>query len=145
MSRYPTLADLACVAVVPPPVPTLEEWLRAQGFRPEKDEDGTIRFSHEGRSVVIPVDAYDDAFFRVSTPDVWDIDDDTETARVLKVLNDISVGMKAVKAILVDGMVWVTIELFLDGPATFREVLPRCLDALGEAAYRVRQRLREGS
>lgn len=145
MSRYPTLTDLERVTVAPPPVPTLEEWLRVQGFRPETDEDGTIRFSHEGRPVVIPPDADDDAFFRVSTPGVWSIDGEAGAAQVLQVLNEINVGMKTVKAILVDEVVWVTIELFLDAPATFREVLPRCLDALGEAAYRIRQRLREGS
>jgi hypothetical protein len=131
-----------------PPAPTLDlapwqEYLVAEGYRPEVDEDGDIRFRHEGRTIYLILDASDPCYLRVSMPGVWECEGPEQERRGLEAVNAVNRDLKVVKCVLVDGTVWASAELFADPPDAIRAVFRRCLDAIGSAAWQIRERIRK--
>ena len=158
MSDYPDLVDdpeettaeppAEAPAEEPVPPPSRGEgglhfdFLASEGFRPELDEDGDIRFRNEGRTLFLFLDDKDPGYFRVALPGAWECESPEEEARALAAVNAVNRDLKAVKCVLVDGVVWVGVEQFLDPPEAFRPVFGRLLDVVGSAAWQVRERMR---
>ena len=145
MSDFPELIETEA-----PPAPTLDltpwhEYLVAEGYRPEVDEDGDIRFRHEGRTLYLILDASDLCYLRLSMPGVWECEGPEQERRALEAVNAVNRDLKVVKCVLVDGIVWASAELFAEPPETFRAVFRRCLDAIGSAAWGVRARMRSAN
>lgn len=154
MSDYPDLVDdpeeidAEPAPEAPAAAPELTDvkpyldFLVAEGFRPEVDEDGDIRFRHEGRTLFLFRDARDPQYFRVALPGAWECDSPEEETRALAAVNAVNRDLKVVKCVLVDGAVWISIEQFLDPPETFRPVFFRLLDIIGSAAWQVKGLMR---
>ncbi len=157
MSDYPDLVDEpeetsaevpAEEASLPPPPSDADPYfafLAAEGFRPEVDEDGDVRFRHEGRTLYLFRDGKDPEYFRVALPGAWECDGPEEESRALAAVNSVNRDLKTVKCVLVDGVVWVSVEQFFDPPEAFRPVFTRLLDVIGSAAWQVRERMRASS
>jgi hypothetical protein len=157
MPDFPSLSDVADAAPGPespeaarssaPPSRARQilDWLSAEGFRCDVDDDGDIHLRHEGRDVFILLDSDDPAYVRFLVPDVWKASEESgERSAALVVGNSLNSSLKVLKVSLRDsGSVYAAVELFLDGFDSFRKVVPRCLDLLGAATWEFRSRMRE--
>lgn len=118
------------------------DFLVSEGYRPEVDEDGDLRFRHEGRTLFLFRHEKDPEYFRVALPGAWECESPEEEARALQAVNAVNRDLKVAKCALVDGVVWVSVEGFFDPPDSFRPVFARCLDVIGSAAWQIRERMR---
>jgi hypothetical protein len=117
----------------PPPASKREAYrifLRDQGYRFEEDAEGDFKFRREGLDFLIFTNEDDGNYFDISLPWIFNFNSDEESLRALRAANAINRKFKAVKAVVYDKDVWLTIESFLDPHEAFRNVFDRCLDAL---------------
>ena len=107
--------------------------LENQNYHAERDDDGDIRFRHEGHSYFIEVREDDPMFFRVVLPNFWDIDSPAERLRVLDAANLATGDTKIAKVFTVRDSTWAACELFLPAQDDFVPILQRCLLAIRSA------------
>lgn len=105
----------------------VENWLKEQGFRTERDADNDVRFSYQGVHMFC-CDNSDESYLHIIMPGIYDVDGDRE--RVLEAINTISRDIKAIKAFLVDNSLWLSIEMFIDSTPDVEDFIKRCLDIL---------------
>ncbi|MHB1047528.1 MAG: T3SS (YopN, CesT) and YbjN peptide-binding chaperone 1 [Thermoanaerobaculia bacterium] len=145
MTDFPSLEETPPATACPSDAGPHFAFLDAEGFRPEIDEDGDVRFRHEGRTLYLFRDGKDAEYFRVALPGAWECESPEEESRALAAVNSVNRDLKTVKCVLVDGVVWVSVEQFFDPPEAFRPVFTRLLDVIGSAAWHVRERMRAPS
>jgi hypothetical protein len=105
-------------------------YLVAEGYRPETDIKGFIRFKREGRNYILGAPGKDLQFFSVILPNVWKIESEAERARVLAAADYANGKTKVCKITTVDDNVWVCLELFVAAPKDFEGVFKRALSAM---------------
>lgn len=106
------------------------DFLTAEGFRSEVDEDGDVVFKREGKTYFIGVDAEDPQFFRVVYPNFWEIESFEEHVRVLIAADVSNNRSKVSKVFIVEENTWGSVELFVERPEDFKAVFYRCLAAV---------------
>ena len=118
----------------PPPKRTREalqqlysSTLEQEGYRPELDDDGDVRFRHEGSSFFIEVREDDPVFFRLVMPNFWDIESPAERLRVIEAANHACSEVKIAKVFIIRDSTWCAVELFLPSQEQFKSILQRCL------------------
>jgi hypothetical protein len=108
------------------------EYLRAEGYRPDLEQDGSVAFKKESETYFIIVD--DDAgLFFIMLPYLSLKGDRVLAAKALKAALHATDKSKVAKVYLEDDSVFFTVQLFLDPPESFRAVIERCMTALVEA------------
>lgn len=117
----------------------VENWLKEQGFRSEKDEDGDLRFRYEGVGLFCCKDDDDDRFLRIIMPNIYDVDGDRE--KVLEAINTICRDIKAIKAFLLNDKLWLSLEMFIDTTPDIDDFIGRCLDILVAGRRRIAQEI----
>jgi hypothetical protein len=124
----------------PPPRRTRDELqqlyigaLEKEGYHAERDDDGDVRFRHEGHSYFLEVREDDPMFFRVVLPNFWDIDSPAERLRVIDAANLATGDTKVAKIFIVRESTWAACELFLPAQEDFAAILQRCLLAIRAA------------
>ena len=124
----------------PPPRRTRDELqqlyigaLEKEGYRAERDDDGDVRFRHEGHLYFLEVREDDPMFFRVVLPNFWDIDSPAERLRIIDAANLASGDTKVAKIFIVRESTWAACELFLPAQEDFVAILQRCLLAIRAA------------
>ena len=121
-----------------------EEFLRAEGYQPEVDEDGDVRFKKEGGLYFIDVDERDEQFFRLCFPNFWSVESDEERGRALAACDYSNSLSKVAKVYLVHNThAWAAIELFFAEPEEFRGVFERCIGALQNGVRNFVKRMQE--
>ena len=113
----------------------VENWLKSQGFRSERDSDGDLRFRYEGVNLFCGKDDNDKQFLRIIMPGIYKVDGDR--TRVLEAINTISRDIKAIKAFLVEDHLWLAIEMFIDSTPDIDDFIERCLDILVAGRQRI--------
>ena len=113
----------------------VENWLKSQGFRSERDSDGDLRFRYEGVNLFCCKDDNDKQFLRIIMPGIYKVDGDR--TRVLEAINTISRDIKAIKAFLVEDHLWLAIEMFIDSTPDIDDFIERCLDILVAGRQRI--------
>ena len=113
----------------------VENWLKSQGFRSERDSDGYLRFRYEGVNLFCGKDDNDKQFLRIIMPGIYKVDGDR--TRVLEAINTISRDIKAIKAFLVEDYLWLAIEMFIDSTPDIDDFIERCLDILVAGRLRI--------
>ena len=113
----------------------VENWLKSQGFRSERDSDGYLRFRYEGVNLFCGKDDNDKQFLRIIMPGIYKVDGDR--TRVLEAVNTISRDIKAIKAFLVEDYLWLAIEMFIDSTPDIDDFIERCLDILVAGRLRI--------
>lgn len=106
----------------------VKEYLSSEGFRYDIDSDGDVHFKYEGTNMYFSYDANDPSYFRLFMPGIYQVEDNR--TKVLEAINATARDLKAIKAFLVDDMLWLSIELFLDSTPELEDFFPRCLDIL---------------
>jgi len=135
----------------PPPRRTRDELqqlyidaLEKEGYQPDRDDDGDVRFRHEGHSYFIEVREDDPMFFRVVLPNFWDIDSPEERLRVIDAANLATGETKVAKVFPVRDSTWAACELFIPAQDDFVPILQRCLLAIRSAVNVFTDHMRSG-
>lgn len=106
------------------------EFLTEEGYRPEVDEDGDVRFKREGRLYFINVAEDDPEFFTVVLANIWPIESETERSLVRAAADVSNAKSKVSKVFTINDDVWVSIELFVEHPGDFRGVFERAMSGI---------------
>ncbi len=132
------------------PAPTKEQlqqlymdYLTAEGYRPEIDQDGDVKFKREGKTLFILVTANDPEFFQVILPNIWPIEDENERMKVLAAADYSNATSKASKVFINSSNVWVAIEMFVASPGDFKGVFNRALASLDNGASKFAEKMYE--
>jgi hypothetical protein len=118
-------------------------YLAAEGYRPEADIKGFIRFKREGRSYVIGAPGKDLQYFSVILPNVWKIESEAERSRVLAAADYANGKTKVCKITTVDDSVWVCLERFVAAPKDFEGVFKRSLSAMDAGVAQFVEKMRQ--
>lgn len=123
-------------------VEVILEHLREEGFRPQVDGDGDIRFKCEGGNYYVAVRAEDPEFFRLVFPNFWDITGDEERRRFHALADEVNRRCKAAKVFLVSDNVFAAVEAFYGTPEDFAAAFSANLGALQATVEMARRGLR---
>lgn len=107
--------------------------LKGEGYSPEMDEDGDVRFKKEGKLYVILVSEKDDEYFNLVYPNFWSIENNEERAKVEKAAIQATSNTKVAKVYPMNDNTWATVELFCVPPEVFKPVFERSIRALQAA------------
>lgn len=119
----------------------VENWLKSQGFRSERDNDGDLRFRYQGANLFCSNDDGDNQFLRILMPGIYKVEGDR--TRVLEAINTISRDIKAIKAFLIEDHLWLSIEMFIDSTPDIDDFIERCLDILVAGRRRIAKEIFE--
>lgn len=109
-------------------VELVQEWLSSEGYRPEIDGDGDLRFKVEGISFYCTKNGTDNQYFRIILPNVYTVENNR--AKVLEVANKISMEYKVLKAYVIEENLWLSIEMLIDSTPEVGDFMPRCIATL---------------
>jgi hypothetical protein len=120
-------------------------YLRREGYLPEIDSDGDIRFKKEGQTYLIDVRAQveDSQYLRILFPNFWSIDNDIERLEVLAVADYVNSDIKVVKLYTVKDHVWATVEIFISNQEDFKDIFSRIMSVLSGGVERFAKKMRE--
>lgn len=116
--------------------------LEGEGYRPEIDSDGDVRFKAEGMTLFVGISEKDDQYYRVCLPNFWSLDTPEEVARAPKANQDVTAMVKAVKIITVQDDTWCCIEAFYASVHDLIPVLTRCIRTIRGAAQEFAKAMR---
>lgn len=120
----------------------LLDFLGSEGFPARLDADGDIAFKCEGLAYVLCFDGDDPPYGKLVVPNVWAIEDGAELQRALLALDTVNRKMKVVKGHTQRDQVWFTVELWLDQPMRWTDVLQRAIRALAHGIGLFAQQMR---
>ncbi len=118
-------------------------FLDKEGYKPEIDEDGDVRFKREGKTYFINVDVEDAICFRLVLANIWPIESEEERQEVRVAMDHCNGMAKVAKAYMVRDDVWVAIETFIAKPEDFKVIFDRSLSALDHGVGLFATRMRE--
>ena len=107
------------------------DYLKAEGYVPEVDSDGDVRFKREGKVYYISVQEIEDdtEFFRVVLANIWEVENDQERMKVLSAADFSNSSSKVCKIYTVENNVWASVELYVGKPEDFKNVFKRVMSA----------------
>ena len=117
----------------------VENWLKEQGFKNGRDNDGDLHFKYQGVNLYCENDDDDEQFLRIFMPGIYQIDGDR--MKVLEAINTICRNIKAIKAFLVEDHLWLAIEMFIDSTPDIDDFIERCLDILMAGRQHIAQEI----
>lgn len=107
------------------------DYLKAEGYKPELDQDGDVVFKREGKTFFIQVSDQDQNYFRLVLPNFWTIESPAERAKVMIAADKTNSLSKAAKVFTTaNNNVWVSVEIFVNDPRDFKAIFPRAASAL---------------
>jgi hypothetical protein len=117
--------------------------LAEEGYRPTVDEDGDVRFKHEGGTYFILQNS-DENYLQVLFPNFWSIESPDELRAVDRAVSAVNDRFKVAKFyVRSDELnVHATAELFVTSPHVAVLHLRRCLDVLATASRAFRDEVR---
>jgi hypothetical protein len=115
------------------------DYLRREGYSPELDPDGDIKFKREGGTYYLMAEENDPSYFRLVFPNFWEIESDHERNQILYAVGEVNADLKVIKLYPVRDNVWASVEMFLDPIENFQKVFNRAMNVLGEGVAQFRQ------
>lgn len=119
------------------------EFLVKEGYRPEIDQDGDVKFKREGRTYYIITDEKDEEYFRIVFPNFWSIDDELERQQVLVACDYSNAKSKVSKLYVANNDVWAALEVYLQEPTAYRALFERYMSSLANAVKNFVEKMRE--
>lgn len=104
-------------------------FLKEEGFRP-KIEDDDVVFKCEGKYYFLEINESDDSYFRLISPNFWEIDTPSEEEHALVIMNQVNAEIKVAKLYQCRDNIHAAVEQFIDPMEGFKTVFPRCLACL---------------
>jgi hypothetical protein len=105
--------------------------LRGEGYSPEIDSDGDIKFKAEGRTLYIIV--YDDdlEYFNIVYPYFWEIESETEREKVAESASYVTRTTKLVRVYMEDDNdTSIDASIFIEKPEDFKIHFERMVDVI---------------
>ena len=119
------------------------DFLTRQGFRPEIDKDGDVKFYFEGGLYYILISEKDPEFFRLVYPNFWEIENDQEKMKATIAASFATADTKVAKVFVLRDNVWASVESFFESPDHFMGVFKRSMSALRTAVSTFRDNMKE--
>jgi hypothetical protein len=113
----------------------MKAFLEDEGFKVEIDSDGDLVFRAAGLNYLLCFDQRDLQYARLMLPGVWEIEDGSGRARALAAADFVNRRCKLVKAHSVRNDLYLCVQLLTEPISCWKNVLLRCVRALGEARY----------
>lgn len=113
----------------------LENWLKEQGFRCNRDDNGNLCFRYQGTNLICSTDDEDKQYLQIVMPAIYKVDGNR--TKVLEAINTTTREIKALKAYLVDDLLWLDIEMFIGSASHIDDFIERCLDILIAGRQRI--------
>jgi len=120
------------------------QFLTSEGYVPEIDKDGDVRFKVEGLIYFIHVFEDDPEHFRLVLANIWKIESEYEKQQAMAAANFANTRSKAAKVTVVNDDVWVSIEQFVAKPEDFKGIFRRILSALQNGMRTFANKMKEG-
>jgi hypothetical protein len=105
------------------------DYLRAQGFRPELDEDGDIRVKYQMLNFIIFDNSSDENYLQIALPFIYEASDD-KLIDALLACNEVSKGRKVIKGVMINNNAWLFFEVLIDKNPDYDDIIPRGLEML---------------
>lgn len=115
-------------------VDLVKEYLSSEGIRYEIDAKGNLWFKYEGFGFVLRNDESDSSYIHLVMPFVYQVKDDCE--KVLEAANAVSRDTKAVKTVLAQDRLFLSVEMLVGNHPRVGDFFIRCVDALCEGYVR---------
>ncbi|RMF03966.1 MAG: hypothetical protein D6772_01365 [Bacteroidetes bacterium] len=109
------------------------DFLGEEGYRPEVDGDGDVRFKSEGLTYFIDVDEGDTEYFAIMLANIYEVESAEERIRALEACNTVSSTAKVIKGQIINDYIWLTAEVFVPDPRDFKSIFSRTMAALQAA------------
>lgn len=121
------------------------EFLSAEGFRPEKVSEFSVRLKVEGRTMWVDLTPHDDDFYQVIAANIWDLETEWEVQNAYCACSHIGNLMKLVKAyVTTEGKnVWVEASMFHKSEEAFLQTLVRGIDIVRLGVSRFSEKMRD--
>ena len=111
------------------------DYLKGEGYVPELDDAGVVRFKREGLIYLIMIDPNDPQYFPMVLPNFWQSSDEATRREALEAINAVSGRIKAAKVVMDEaGRVSAHVEIFLADAEHAKPIMKRCMDAAQAAA-----------
>lgn len=103
------------------------EFLRREGYVPENEANGDVRFKAQGETYVVTAAEDDPNYFKLSYFHRWSPEQTDVSWRLINALN---AHLKVVKIAALQDVLCITTETFLKSPEDFSDLFPRCLNLI---------------
>jgi hypothetical protein len=105
--------------------------LKEEGYQPEIDSDGDIKFKAEGRTLYIIVYEDDLDFFQIIYPNFWEIESEAEREKVASVASYVTRTTKVAKVYMTRADdTSISAEIFIEKPENFKTSFKRMIDVI---------------
>lgn len=118
-------------------------YLKREGFQPEIDSDGDVRFKSEGFTYFIQVNEDDVSYFRLVLANIWPIESEEERIEVAFACDYANAEVKVCKVHMVSDNVWISFEAFLPDPKDFKAIFKRAMNTIDLAKDKYVDRMRD--
>jgi hypothetical protein len=106
-------------------------YLRTEGYSPEVDSDGDIKFKAEGRTLYIIVNDSDLEYFKILYPYFWEIESEAEREKVAEVASYTTRTTKLARVYMVaDDDTSIDACIFIEKPEDFKNHFKRIVDVV---------------
>jgi hypothetical protein len=110
------------------------EFLKENGFMPKAITENELIFKSEGKTFLIITDDRDTQYLRIVLPNFWSIDSNHEEKLARETALLITKRKKATKIIIEDTIVSAVVEIFLNEPKAFDNIIIRSARVLKSAS-----------
>ncbi len=118
-------------------------FLRSEGYSPELDKHGNVRFKAEGGTYLIFANETDAEYFYLIFPNFWPINGDRERVHAYQAACHATASAKVAKVYPLGDNVSVSIELLFSEPEQFRPVFQRAMTMVKSAVTLFAEKMRE--
>ena len=120
------------------------DYLKREGYLPETEGNGMLRFKREGLIFLIVADGGDPEYFRLVLPNFWQASDEATRREALSAINETTQAIKVANVVVDDdGRASVYVELFITDAESATKLIQRCMDAASQAARIFLDKLRD--
>lgn len=109
-------------------------FLIREGYDPEIDSDGDVKFTYNDASYYITIDSGEENFFRIAKLDGLTLTVKSEIDRAIRICHEITKEKKVAKVYWRNDVIWTSTELLFAEPDGFEGVFDRAME-LTEEAY----------
>jgi hypothetical protein len=120
------------------------EYLRQQGYAPEVDSDGDIRYRAEGMVYYIIVNDNDLEYFEILFPNFWEIESDEEWIKAAAACSYVTRTTKVAKVYITsNNNTSIIADILLVNPKDFSTVFSRMMNILTLARNKFVEEMRK--
>lgn len=109
----------------------IQNFLKQEGFLPEIDSDGDIKFKREGNTYYISVDKNNKSPMYVCLRSYYSYDDNLTKTKIKEALPDLNLW-RAVKVVMLDEQFAVQADMFLTSSEAFKTVFYKIIGIISD-------------